>query len=166
MLKIILGCVFVVLAKLFMVFVVIGMFVPAAIFFSRHSGEVFELHEDENLAIPEEPIDQITESIDVSTAEDERSSRWRSVRDDFVRRFPTCAACGSTRSLNVHHVVPFHTRPDLELYPPNLITLCREHHFFIGHDPDGPWKPGKPSWSASNPLVRRHSRQHLEGRKY
>ena len=36
---------------------------------------------------------------------------------------------------------------------PNLITLCREHHFRIGHDPDGKG-PAKPNWSASNPNVR------------
>jgi hypothetical protein len=63
-------------------------------------------------------------------------------------------------------VIPFHVRPDLELDEWNLITLCREHHFRIGHDPDGPWRPKKPSWSASNPLVREHAEQCSKGRKY
>jgi 5-methylcytosine-specific restriction endonuclease McrA len=37
----------------------------------------------------------------------------------------------------VHHKVPFHDRPELELDPTNLVTLCgpkhRNHHLDIGH---------------------------------
>jgi len=91
------------------------------------------------------------------TYEGPRSSEWVSVRNEFVRLHPRCEACGSGYDLNVHHVEPFHLRPDLELEPSNLITLCREHHFRIGHDPDGPWKPQKPSWSYWNPKVREHA---------
>lgn len=103
--------------------------------------------------IPLEPIDQQLESIDGMTYEGPRSSEWVYVRNEFVRRHPRCEACGSTANLNVHHIVPFHERPDLELVEDNLITLCREHHFRIGHDPDGKG-PRKPSWLESNPNVR------------
>ncbi len=103
--------------------------------------------------IPLEPIDQQLESIDGMTYEGPRSSEWVQVRTDYVRKHPRCEACGSTANLNVHHVVPFHQRPDLELVEDNLITLCREHHFRIGHDPDGKG-PMKPSWLLSNPNVR------------
>lgn len=103
--------------------------------------------------IPLEPIDQQLESIDGMTYEGPRSSDWVQVRSDFVRKHPRCEACGSTNNLNVHHIIPFHERPDLELVDDNLITLCREHHFRIGHDPDGRG-PRKPSWSLSNPNVR------------
>ena len=103
--------------------------------------------------IPLEPIDQQLESIDGMTYEGPRSSERVQVRSDFVRKHPRCEACGSTANLNVHHVVPFHQRPDLELVEDNLITLCREHHFRIGHDPDGRG-PLKPSWLLSNPNVR------------
>jgi hypothetical protein len=116
--------------------------------------------------IPDEPIEQLDESIDWSISEGERSGEWRRVRDEFVEKFPFCAACGTSAALNVHHVEPFHIRPELELDPSNLLTLCREHHFRIGHDPDGPWRPKKPNWSASNPLVREHAQQFLRGRKY
>ena len=58
---------------------------------------------------------------------------------------------------DVHHIVPFHQRPDLELVEDNLITLCREHHFRIGHDPDGRG-PRKPSWLESNPNVRQDAK--------
>ena len=104
--------------------------------------------------IPFEPIDQQLESIDWMTYEGPRSGQWVQVRNEFVRRHPRCEACGSAYQLNVHHVIPFHERPDLELDEGNLITLCREHHFRIGHDPDGKG-PRKPSWLESNPNVRR-----------
>jgi hypothetical protein len=39
--------------------------------------------------------------------------------------------------LNVHHVLPFHLKPELELDPSNLITLCssldKNCHLDIGH---------------------------------
>lgn len=105
--------------------------------------------------IPPEPMDQAIESVDVPIFEGDRSSQWQAVRDAFVRKYPACEACGSKRELNVHHVRPFALWPELELVESNLITLCREHHFRIGHDPDGPWKPKKPSWSESNRSVRR-----------
>lgn len=103
--------------------------------------------------IPLEPIDQQLESIDGMTYEGPRASEWVQVRNEFVRRHPRCEACGSGYNLNVHHIVPFHERPDLELVEDNLITLCREHHFRIGHDPDGNG-PRKPSWLESNLNVR------------
>lgn len=103
--------------------------------------------------IPLEPIDQQLESIDGMTFEGPRASEWVYVRNEFVRRHPRCEACGSMSNLNVHHIIPFHQQPDLELEPSNLITLCREHHFRIGHDPDGKG-PRKPSWLESNPNVR------------
>ena len=107
--------------------------------------------------IPLEPFDQQLESIDGMTYEGPRSSEWVQVRSDFVRKHPRCEACGSGYNLNVHHIVPFHQRPDLELVEDNLITLCREHHFRIGHDPDGKG-PRKPSWLESNPNVRQDAK--------
>lgn len=107
--------------------------------------------------IPLEPIDQQLESIDGMTYEGPRASEWVQVRAEFVRRHPRCEACGSGYNLNVHHIVPFHQRPDLELDEGNLITLCREHHFRIGHDPDGKG-PRKPSWLESNPNVRQDAK--------
>lgn len=91
-----------------------------------------------------------------------RSSKWDDVRDEFVRQHPACEACGSKENLNVHHVISFSERPDLELDTSNLITLCREHHFLIGHDPDGPWGPIKPDWKRTNPNVREHCRHILQ----
>ena len=87
-------------------------------------------------------------------AEKPRSPKWPSLQRKHLKLYPKCEACETTLGLNVHHVKPFHLYPDLELDPKNLITLCRDHHFSIGHDPDGPWAPAKPSWTKENPNVR------------
>ena len=70
-----------------------------------------------------------------------RSGHWHSVEVDFLSKNPTCAACGTSESLNVHHRFDFHEaillgRPDLELDERNLITLCvgpMQHHVLLGH---------------------------------
>ena len=78
-----------------------------------------------------------------------RSSQWSSIRAAHLQCFSTCAACGRKDKLNVHHVEPFHLRPELELTGTNLITLCEYKtcncHLFIGHC-------GR--WDAYNPSVR------------
>jgi 5-methylcytosine-specific restriction protein A len=65
-----------------------------------------------------------------------RSSKWPTVEKHFKALNSTCAACGSVDHLNVHHVMPFHIDPSLELDSANLITLCmgaNECHLKIGH---------------------------------
>lgn len=74
-----------------------------------------------------------------------RSPQWRSVRDAHVARQPACQACGRSRDVDVHHIVPFAQRPDLELEPTNLITLCSSPcHLVHGH---------MMSWRRWNPSV-------------
>lgn len=74
----------------------------------------------------------------------ERSSIWNEVRKEHLKKFPACAICGREDvQMNVHHIHPFHVRPDLELASENLITLCRDHHFDFGHLRS--WK----SWNAN-----------------
>lgn len=53
-----------------------------------------------------------------------RSPGWRGVRAEHLRKNPTCALCGGTETIEVHHIKPFHLKPKLELDPNNLITLC------------------------------------------
>lgn len=68
-----------------------------------------------------------------------RSSQWPKVRKEHLEKNPTCAVCGSTAKVEVHHMVPFHVNPTLELVPSNLITLCEAKkkgincHLLIGH---------------------------------
>lgn len=74
-----------------------------------------------------------------------RSPRWPTVRKRHLERNPSCAACGATTGLEVHHIVPFHAKPELELDPLNLITLCgppRGCHLWLGHACDfKAWRP-------------------------
>lgn len=75
-----------------------------------------------------------------------RSPRWQAVRHAHLKLFPTCAACGGSSELEVHHIKPYHVCPELELDPANLITLCesRKCHFIYGH---------LYSWSSWNETV-------------
>jgi hypothetical protein len=69
------------------------------------------------------------------------------VRKHHLEKNPTCAACGGTTLLNVHHIQPFHIHPELELDPTNLITLCEDPmklcHCAVGHAFD--WKSYVPT---------------------
>jgi len=114
--------------------------------------------------IPFEPLEEQREAVTDDVFGD-RAGEWPRVRAEFVRLHPVCEACGSRSTLNVHHVRPFHLYPNLELDPDNLITLCRENHFKVGHDPDGPWKPKRPSWSYWNPNVREHASIMRKGKR-
>lgn len=68
-----------------------------------------------------------------------RSPHWSTVRKQHLEKFPTCAVCGGTEKLNVHHKKPFHLHPELELSMDNLITLCENGkngincHLAFGH---------------------------------
>ncbi|WP_281249193.1 HNH endonuclease [Acuticoccus yangtzensis] len=53
-------------------------------------------------------------------------SRWTAIRREALRRTPFCASCGTTRHLQVHHIIPFRlTRDNSQT---NLIPLCRACH--------------------------------------
>lgn len=65
-----------------------------------------------------------------------RSPDWDDLRDDFLSLCPYCEACGSQANLQVHHIIPFNVRPELELSYTNLIALCmgpNECHLKLGH---------------------------------
>ena len=76
----------------------------------------------------------------------ERSPKWDRARRMHLRKQPGCAICGESKTVSVHHIIPFHYavslgRPDLELDGRNLITLCdsndgvktQDHHLYVGH---------------------------------
>lgn len=70
---------------------------------------------------------------------EKRSNQWPEVRKAHLEKFPTCAACGKDKKITVHHKSPFHLKPELELEPSNLITLCEGNkniqcHIVVGHN--------------------------------
>lgn len=85
-----------------------------------------------------------------------RSPLWRRARSVHLTNHPYCEVCGTLENREVHHILPFHLYPEYELVPSNLFTLCRTHHFGVGHDPDGPGDLF-PLWSVFNPAVREDS---------
>lgn len=68
-----------------------------------------------------------------------RASQWPKVRAAHLNKNPTCAVCGGTKKLEVHHIKPFHLYPGLELEESNLETLCESGrgglncHLQFGH---------------------------------
>jgi len=70
-----------------------------------------------------------------------RNRNWFRVKNQFLSKYNYCANCLRTDNLIVHHIYPFHSYPNLELDPGNLITLCNHFgsncHFVIGHN--GNW---------------------------
>ena len=84
-----------------------------------------------------------------------RSPHWDSVRKTFIQAHPSCEACGSLKKLQVHHILPFHLCPELELDTSNLITLCMDNnecHLEIGHGG---------SFKSFNPYVRPFAQRFL-----
>ena len=67
-----------------------------------------------------------------------RSKHWRKTRKGHLKENPRCELCNGNKKITVHHVVPFHLAPDLELDSENLITLCQGKkelncHLIFGH---------------------------------
>lgn len=68
-----------------------------------------------------------------------RSAKWPKVRREHLEKHPACAVCGGKTAVEVHHIEPFHLKPELELDPNNLITLCESKkngvtcHLWFGH---------------------------------
>jgi hypothetical protein len=85
-------------------------------------------------------IERITDTLQgKAPLSAKRSPKWSSVRKEFLKSNPVCACCGGVKKLQVHHIKPFHTHPELELDTDNLITLCRRKkygidcHLLVGH---------------------------------
>lgn len=77
-----------------------------------------------------------------------RSIHWPAFRASVLREQPACEATGITEQLEVHHIEPFHERPDLELVRSNVIVLTAKPisiHQLLGH---------LRSWRSKNPGVR------------
>ena len=55
-----------------------------------------------------------------------------------------CAWCHRTTRLNRHHILQQAIRPDLRDVETNLIVLCRDCHFVLGH---------RCNWKRCNPDV-------------
>lgn len=74
-----------------------------------------------------------------------RSPQWSAVRNAFIKKNPLCAVCKTDKDCEAHHEVPFSRDSSLELKESNLLTLCRPHHYLVGH---------LMSWSSFNKSVR------------
>jgi hypothetical protein len=55
-----------------------------------------------------------------------RGSQWRKTQREAIARAPFCALCGTSKRLQVHHIIPF--RLTFDNSQENLIPLCQRHH--------------------------------------
>lgn len=59
---------------------------------------------------------------------------WQRCRRAFLKQVgKQCVCCGSKKKIQVHHMKPRHVFPELALVIKNLIALCKDCHFHIGH---------------------------------
>lgn len=59
---------------------------------------------------------------------------WQRCRRAFLKKVgKVCVICNTKKAIQVHHVKPRHLFPELSLVNTNLIALCRDCHFHIGH---------------------------------
>ncbi len=85
--------------------------------------------------------------------ESDRSSKWRTIREKFLKKNPKCISCNTNNNLQVHHIVPVSVDPSKELYENNLCTLCETCHFVFGH---------LHNWKNYNPEVIRDCQEHYQ----
>lgn len=84
-----------------------------------------------------------------------RGGCWAKTRREHLEREPACAACGRTKDLQVHHIVPYHVDRARECDPTNLLTVCADPcHFVFCH---------YMSWQRINPNAREDCRRYREG---
>lgn len=86
--------------------------------------------------------------------EEGRSPQWPRVRAEHLKVSPVCLWCLTRQDLDVHHLIPFHLKPALELDHSNLRTLCRKCHFVQGHFLD--WRHYNPDFDTD--LAQYHTR--------
>ena len=84
--------------------------------------------------VVEEPIDH-EEGLGFSG--NKRSAAWKGLRNKIVNEVGMCEVCGKDTNLVLHHKIPFHVNPSLELEESNLIVLCENDnlncHLIFGH---------------------------------
>lgn len=56
----------------------------------------------------------------------ERGHHWKAIRAEALKLTPFCVSCGSTKRLQVHHIVPYRITKDND--QDNLVPLCPKDH--------------------------------------
>ena len=54
------------------------------------------------------------------------------MRDDFTCQYPDC---GQNHNLDAAHIISRRQQPELALFVPNGVTLCRVHHDYLHRHP-------------------------------
>lgn len=87
-----------------------------------------------------------------------RSACWRKVRAAYIAEHPECEYCGD-EATQVHHLLPFHLRPELECEPSNLLSVCEHCHLRFAHA--GDFKAYNPHAKEDAALMRKRRAERL-----
>jgi len=75
--------------------------------------------------------------------ESTRTKAWRQASKDWKAKYPLCAVCNITTTLEAHDCLPYHKlttkrKNDYDWLMTNFITLCHAEHRSLAHanDPD------------------------------
>jgi hypothetical protein len=77
--------------------------------------------------------------IEIRTFETPSEYQVTKAKNVYREANPTCEVCGAKSNITngnrnpVHHRMPVHVAPELAATQSNLVTLCRRHHFWVGH---------------------------------
>lgn len=88
-----------------------------------------------------------------NTVDVPRNPGWESFRREIIKGQPACEASGVAWELEVHHLLPVHLRPDLEMVRDNCMVLTRTLHFWLGH---------YGNWASYNPRARKEAATFLK----
>jgi len=62
------------------------------------------------------------------------SGKWRKCKKEYYKtHVKICMCCNYEKKTELHHIKPRHIYPELALLHTNLIVLCRDCHFHLGH---------------------------------
>lgn len=68
-----------------------------------------------------------------SRQKDMSTAKYKNWRKAVILRDKKCAVCGIKRTLNVHHLYPYKSYPNLRYDPNNGALLCHKHHKEFHH---------------------------------
>jgi len=60
--------------------------------------------------------------------------KWQRFKYNYWKFYKKqCAVCGYEKKIELHHIEPRHLFPEKALEEKNMIPLCKDCHFHIGH---------------------------------
>lgn len=95
------------------------------LYFKLGKGWVYLSRERENSIL----FHRATYDFDIDGFENKK--KWLELKSKILYEKQKCEVCGTNRQLQVHHILPRFSNPELAMDLENLMVLCRECHVNI-----------------------------------